>query len=305
MKKLTTICLISALLLTGCNDTQETIEEPIPDGPIVEVDERTDEEKELAMIQSCINDYNEDHIEEREEYFQMELPKLPIGVERLPEVASLNDLKSEQPDANSNKRFIGVQELENGIEAVYSITKPTGAMFWINGTLEIRIDPTKVQENNPAFESTRKLIEGLNEHAVDSLNYLYGINVELGETEVEPGYYEVRSMGSFHPKSIDDLKAYAEKVYTKDFLQTHYYPTSFESATPIYKMIGKKLCCVETALAPQMTRKLCPNYIVNVQDNGDEILVDVLSSIMDQVQPKIYRIVLVKTSNGYRFPMSI
>lgn len=302
MKKLATLLLTTTLLLTGCGSTQEEVEEPIPDGPIVETDDRTDEEKELAMIQSCISDYNDDHIEEREEYFQMELPPLPLEIQTLPEINSLKDLKSIEPDPNSNKRFIGEQALDHNINAIYSITKPTGGMFWINGSLEFQIDPSNVVENDPQFESVRNTLIDLISHSHDSLNYLYGINVQLGEQEVEPGYYPVLSMDGFKPKSIDDIKAFAEKVYTKEFLEENYYKTSFESETPIYKMINGKLCCVQTGLAPQMNMILCPNYIVAVKDEGDKILVDLLSSIMNQVQPKIYRVTLQKTNDGYRFP---
>ena len=120
MKKLTGLLLLSlCLVLPACKKPEE---EPVPTGteygPIVEEDERTDEEKQLAMIQNCISDYNTGRISEVEDYLDTTLHPLPIGVTSLPEISSLKDLTPE-PDymENSNVSYAGSYAIDYSGEA--------------------------------------------------------------------------------------------------------------------------------------------------------------------------------------------
>ena len=79
LKKACLAFLSTVLLLSGCNNNngKEDISET-EYGPVVEQDTRNDEEKELQMIQGCINDYNINRIPEIEEYLNTQLHPLPI-----------------------------------------------------------------------------------------------------------------------------------------------------------------------------------------------------------------------------------
>ena len=53
------------------------------------------------------------------------------------------------------------------------------------------------------------------------LNWLYGLDLELGDEGPFEGYREVKSMGGSVISSIDQIKAIAESIFTKDYLEHH------------------------------------------------------------------------------------
>lgn len=298
-KKIYRICL-AVLLLAGCTSKKEEKPQEVYSGPLVQEEEMTDEEKELYMIQSCISDYNEDKIAEREEYFQIKIPPFPIGITSLPEISSLSDLQEIKDDSDvTNTAYVGKYDLEEPYQAVFTIFHPKKASFWMNGKIDFCIDPSDVETNNPEFAEYKNALDSLLAQKADVLNWLYGINVELGD-EVSPGYYEVLSLGSNHPGSIEDVKALAEQVFTKDFLETNYYPTVFKSFNSVYKMIDDKLCCVLTELYTLPYIEYETEYIIAAEENENAVKLNILSSIEDTVQPKIYELSLIRTANGYR-----
>ncbi|MBR2595987.1 MAG: hypothetical protein IKE06_06645, partial [Solobacterium sp.] len=67
MKKTLIAGLLPLFLLTSCSARKDPSEDT-SNGPVTTPDELTDAEKELLMIQGCIEDYNNDLIAEREEY---------------------------------------------------------------------------------------------------------------------------------------------------------------------------------------------------------------------------------------------
>ena len=97
VKKTVLAALGVLLILCGCgNKNKDKDVNPYEAGPVTETDTRTDEEKELSMIQGCIQDYNTNRIPEVEEYLNTQLHPLPLEVTSLPEIKSLSDLKKEE-----------------------------------------------------------------------------------------------------------------------------------------------------------------------------------------------------------------
>lgn len=298
MRKWMIAASVLAVMLSGCAKKTKTAEYT---GPVAEETAETDQEKELQMIQSCISDYNEQKINDLEKTLQTTIPPLPIGITSLPEISSLTDLTQITPDAStSNTAFIGSYAISDTIDAVFEIFNPSKGSFWLNGKIYFEADPDKVTADNPDFADVRSSLDSLLAEDTEVLNWLYGINVDLGSTEVEPGYYPVTAMGSYHPASIDDIKAIAEKIYTTDFLETNYYQAAFEGDSPVFKEINGQLCCVQTELVERTATAYDTHLILAVQKNDTTTDIDLLTTIQDQVQPVIYRIVLTDTPNGYR-----
>jgi len=290
---------VLALMLSGCEKKTKTEDYT---GPVAEATSETDQEKELQMIQSCISDYNEQKINDLEKTLQTTIPPLPIGVDSLPEISSLTDLQQITPDAStSNTAFIGSYAVSDSIDAVFEIFTPSTGSFWLNGKIYFKADPDKITSDNPEFADIRSSLDSLLAEDTEVLNWLYGINVDLGSTEVESGYYPVTAMGSYHPSSIADIKAIAEKIYTTDFLEANYYQAAFEGESPVFREINGQLCCVQTELVERSATVYDTHLILAVRNNDDSTVdIDLLTMIQNQVQPQIYRISLTETPAGYR-----
>ncbi|NCB32280.1 MAG: hypothetical protein EOM64_00105 [Erysipelotrichia bacterium] len=302
MKKLLTALTACLLILCGCTSPNKANDYT---GPVVTEDTMTDEEKELHMIQSCISAYNNQQIAELEDALQISITSLPIGIDTLPEITSLNDL-TEVKDAESttNTAYVGQYSINDSYYALFFIYKPTSGTFWLNGRITFNIDPASVPDNDPKFADYKSALDPM--LSVDNmiLNWLYGINVTLGSEEIEPGYFPVTGMGSYTPASIDDIKAIAESVFTADFLTSNYYPAAFESASPVFKEIDGKLCCIETELMDRTYPVYNTSKIINAVEDDNSVFLDILTIINQQDQPEIKRIVMVKTDQGYRLPQN-
>lgn len=302
MKKLLMALMAASVLLGGCTSKKTTDDYT---GPVVTADTMSDSEKELQMIQSCISDYNNDAISDQEDLYQVSIPSLPIGITSLPEINSLSDLSEvKDSETNSNAIYVATYTIQDAYYATFTIYKATTGSFWLNGNITFNIDPDAVTSDNPDYASYKSSLDTLLAEDNDILNWLYGINVTLGTTEVEDGYYEVTAMGSYHPTSIDDIKTIAESVFTTDFLQNNYYQASFEGNSPVFKEINGKLCCVQTELTDRTYPVYDTSKIIAVSEDDTSINVDLLTKINNQDQTEIKRIVISKTENGYRLPQN-
>ena len=297
------LILFSLILFTACSGKKK--KQPVQSVNhelVIETEQLTDEEKELRMIQGVIRDYNEDKISDRQEYFQILIPQLPIGITELPEVNSLKDLDSVEIDQNvTNAVFAGQYKISDEYSMFFRIYHPTTDMFWTNGDVSFRVDPASVELDNPTFSEYKNVVDNLFSKENDILNWLYGINVDLGN-EIESGYYEVKGMGDYHPESIEEIRQMAEEVFTYDFLNEYYYPTAFNSSVPVYKMIGNKLCCVVTDLIIPPFTGFSSSHILAAENTDDGVRINLLSTKDGVVQPEIYEIRFVSTPQGYRLP---
>ena len=297
------ILFLLPLLLAACGqkELEETISYSTSSGPLVVGENLTDEEKELRMIQGVIRDYNEDRIADREEYFQIDIPNLPIGITSLPEIDSLDDLKTVSFDQeNTNAVYCGEYIISDTVTARFTIYHPTTDSFWLNGDLSFHTDPDQVSES---FSAYRDVLESLLSQENDILNWLYGINVDLGK-ELEPGYFEVIRMGPYSPETIDEIKEIAESVFTVSFLKENYYPAAFNGSSPVYKMIDGKLSCILTDLFVNLETEFATDRIIQTEENNDEVIINLLTKIDGYLDSEIHEIILKHTENGYRLPVS-
>ena len=308
MKKITvTLLLALSLVLPGCKKPEEAVEPTGTEyGPIVEEDERTDEEKQLAMIQNCISDYNTGRINEVEDYLNTNLHPLPIGVTSLPEISSLKDLTPE-PEymENSNVSYAGSYKISDTHRAVFLIYEPTGGSFWLNGVILFQVNPEEIPMDNPEFTDYRNALSSLFAKETKVLPWLYGLNLTLSEQESsEPGYYEVLSMDGMKPASLDDIKALAEEVFTKEYLENNFYYSAFYSERAMFKEIDGVVCCADSEMTIQPNASSYnTHYIIAAEEVNNTVAIDLLTtSSTGEVQPNIRRIYLDHTPQGYRLP---
>ena len=305
-KKFAEAGLVLLLLLTACGKKEEA--HPVSGteyGPVVEEDTRTDEEKQLAMIQNCISDYNTGRISEVEDYLDTNLHPLPIGITSLPEISSLKDLKPE-PDymENSNVSFAGSYEISENRRALFLIYEPTGGSFWLNGVILFQTDPSKAVVDAPEFAEYRTALENLLSRENQVLSWLYGLNLTLSEQEGPfPGYYEVLSMGGQKPSSLDEIKAIAEEVFTKDYLEKNFYYSAFYNDSAMFKEQDGKVYCAKSEMTAQQNSSIYnTHYILAAEKKDQMVLIDLLAESTGEIQPNIRRLTLAETDRGYRLP---
>ncbi|MBR2829720.1 MAG: hypothetical protein IKE68_04135, partial [Solobacterium sp.] len=246
MKKTLIAGLLPLFLLTSCSARKDPSEDT-SNGPVTTPDELTDAEKELLMIQGCIEDYNNDLIAEREEYYQMVIPPMPLELDRLPDVNSLNDLKPESIDSEqSNITYAGSIRAGDRYDVLFIIYKPSVNGFWLHGDIEFLVNPDDITVNDPQFADSRAALSPLLNDADDILNRLYGIDVSFDESTEDENGYCLCTDGAY--PTIDSLKAAAESIYTKEFLETAYYPSAFEGEFPVYKEENGRLYVLPSEL---------------------------------------------------------
>lgn len=296
------MCLL--MMLSGCNHNKKEEVSETEYGPVVEQDTRTDEEKELEMIQGCINDYNINRIPEIEEYLNTQLHPLPIEVTSLPEISSLKDLTEEPSyEETSNVSYAGSYLVDNKYKIIFLIFEPTGNSFWLNGRALFQIDPALVEQDKAEFTEYRNAMEYLLANEKQVLNWLYGLDLELGDEGPFEGYREVKSMGGSVISSIDQIKSIAESVFTKEYLEKTFYYSCFYSETPMFREADGKVYCASSDLINQETSYVYnPHYIIAAKQDGNTIYLDMLSDSVGEVQPDIKRLTLEITDSGYRLP---
>ena len=294
------------LLLTGCNQHPKD-DEPAPNeiGPVVEEDPRSDEEKELEMIQGCISDYNTNRIPEVEEYLNTQLHPLPLEVESLPEISSLKDLTKEDAYLETtNAAYAGSYLVNDKYKIIFLIYEPTGNSFWLNGRVLFQIDPSLVTIDDPQYTEYRTAMSSLLAQEKTILNWLYGLNLTLGNENPElPGYYEVLRMGSIKPTSLDEIRATAESVFTREYLEENFYYSAFYSDSAMFKESNGAVYCAKSDMIAQESSSIYnPHYIIAAEERDGIIYLDMLSDSVNEVQPDIKRLTMAVTPDGYRLP---
>ncbi len=305
MKKKILAAFSVLMLLSGCGSHKNEDDSHLYDaGPVTETDTRTDEEKILSMIQGCINDYNTNRIPEIEEYLNTQLHPLPLEVPSLPEIQSLSDLKTEDSYMKeSNSSYAGSYIVDDKYKVIFVIYEPTGNSFWLNGRIVFQIDPELVTYDDGQFAEYRTAMASLLDQEKRVLNWLYGLNLTLSETEAFPGYYEVLSMGGITPHSIEEIRNIAEGVFTNEYLEKNFYYSAFYSESPMFKEEGGKVYCAKSDMIAQETSSIYnPHYIIAAEERDGTIYMDMLSDSLGEIQPDIKRLTMVRTENGYRLP---
>lgn len=289
------------LLLIGCSKAKEETSVDTSNGPVVEKqDQRTDSEKVLAMIQACVKNYNEDDLEELRTYYKSNIPNLPLEIDSLPEINSLEDLTELTSEETSNVFYAGMYSI-NQYKVIFKVYYPSGADFWPNGEIEFQIDPENVTVNNPDYENYRTSLSYLLSEENNVIGMLYGTNAEIAdEPTLDDRYYEVISINGTTYTSIQQLKDYAESVFTIDYLEENYYKNAFEGDSPVYKEQDNKLYCLSSDVTPLVSYEYCPEYIIYVKDDNGMVKVNLLTKVMDTILPDIKEITMHETENGYR-----
>ncbi len=311
MKKQFKFILAVILFLSGCSrqiSASETDSQSDYYGPIVSQDTRTDEEKELEMIQNCIADYQADTITDAEERLEnqgIHFPNLPLELDSLPEITSLNDLTQVEVDSSiSNIYYTGMYLVNDKYQVYFMIYNPSGGSFWLNGGIQFEIDPSLVMADDPQYSEYRSALKDLLAQENDVLCWLMGINVTVSEEEgPAEGYHEVLAMGDNNPRTIDDVKAIAEKVFTQDYLEQNYYPAAFDRDSSTFLEQNGKLYCADTIISEQKSSySLNPSYIIAAKEDNGIIQLDMLADVNGEVQPIIHRVQLARIDGGFRLP---
>lgn len=295
------------LLLSGCAGIGKKQVQDTSTGPVQTSDYTSDEDKILSMIQLCIDDFNDGRIQEREEYYQIQITPLPLGVSSIPQIDSLADLREEKSDQNTtNSVYTGVLDLEDPYQMVFVIYHPSLNGFWLNGDISFRADPGKIESDRPEFSSAASALKPLTENAASILNTLYGINISYDENGMtEDGYYPfISDDGTV--SGINDLMAKAEMVYTREFLEQNYFPMAFAGEHPVYKeMDGRLYVSPNLELNEHYNVTYNIHKIIEVQATDEQTEIDLLVDILGTTQPEIHRITMVNTPDGFRLPNAI
>ncbi len=297
------LSVVLAVLLAGCGagKPEESDRPQTTNGPVVPEDETTDEEKMLRMLQECVADYNEGRIEEQEAYFQLAIPRLPLELTTLPEITSLDQLTPLE-EAYSNAVMIGELPVDDRYSAVFRIFRPSNGSFWANGEIEFRIDPDDVVRNDPQFTEYRQALETLLPNGTAALNYLHGVDITLGEESEDGFYYPVISVGSTGIRSVAELQAYAEQYYAKDYLERYYYPNAFYTTQPIFREEGGQLYCLATDVTFAFYSQYEPSTIIAAKEENGLVTLNMLTSVMGNLQPEIKEVRIQRTENGFVLP---
>ena len=255
------------------------------------------------MIQDAVSTYNDNKIQEAEDYYGVTVPDLPLEVDSLPEVNSLSDLTILDTDPLVTNSILTAQmTITSSYSIIYTIYHATGGSFWLNGTVEFQQSLDAVTVDDPQFADIRNTLSSLLTQQKTVLDWFYGINVTVGDTPVEgTEYYPVTSVEGLSSPSIAAMKEEAEKVFTADYLSTSFYPSAFDGEEPMYQEINGQLCKRDSGMASILDgESYATDYIAAISQQDNQILIDIHTSILDQVQPTIRRIVLLNTDNGIR-----
>ncbi|MEF9968145.1 MAG: hypothetical protein RR766_06475, partial [Longicatena sp.] len=105
--------------------------------------------------------------------------------------------------------------------------------------------------------------------------------------------------GIENPTSIDQIKTYVEETFDKTFI-SKFYPEVFESESPIYIEDDGTLYCIQNT--PSITDEIVydTSLIISSQEIENEILIDIVSSYGEIIDPELKRIIITKSENGYR-----
>ncbi len=282
MKKI--IFLFAILFMVGCNDNKAIDENDI-----------SDEEKIIMMINQCIDDYNNNLIDEKEIEYNTTIKPLPINIGEIENISSLNDLnKRDSKNAITSAVYTGEYKI-NEYYMIFEIYN-YGNNFWLDGESGFEIDIESIIVNNPEYSEAKLILDNLIKNNRLVLQHLYGVGIEKGiENSEEAGFFEV--INSY--KNIDEIKKEAENTFTSEFLK-EYYDIAFNNEDPIYKEIDGKLYVSETDITLSEGLPYDTSRIVAVTENDNEMLVDIVIAFGEDVSNELQRITLVKTDAGYR-----
>ncbi|MCF0125032.1 MAG: hypothetical protein HUJ68_04635 [Clostridia bacterium] len=297
MKKLI-IVLLAFSCLIGCSKKQETEIDDL--GREVEVDPVSKEEKILTMINECINDYNNNVINEKEIEWNTTIPKKPIEIEYINEISSLSKLKeTKDDDLITNAIYVGIYDLDQ-YNMIFKIYKASDS-FWLYGKVSFELkDINSIGDKQDQFITTKNELDYLLTEGRKRLPYLYGINTEKGYESTEyPGYYELVSMDNYRPTTIQDIKNIIEEVFSSNFVES-YYESAFNQDSGIYKEINGRLYVADSEITIFHGLSYNTSKIVAIQENEDELLIDLLATEGEYTSPQIERIRLEKSEQGWR-----
>ena len=296
MKRFLVIFVIVLLALSGCGKEVEYDEF----GNEITPEPTSDTEKALFMINQAIDDYNNGVIKEKEVEWNTTIKPLPIEIESIPNIKSLNELDDiEIKNRITNAVYDGLYNLDK-YSMVFEIYN-YGTSFWLNGTTSFQVDVDSIEVNNPKFSEIKSTLDTLMAEDIEVLAWLYGVNVELGQESAEyPGFFKVNLVGPNKYNSIQELKDKSESIFTQDFLST-YYQVAFESEDPIYREINGDLYCSISESDIYEGLPYDTSRIIATKETDNEILVDLVVSFGQDIDSELQRIILVKTDQGLRF----
>ena len=306
MKKFLSALLIAGVFLTGCKDkTAEVQKQDFSNGPVVTEDTETREEKILRMIQKCIEDYNTDEIAHVEDSLKTEIQPMPLELDSLPEITSLNQLTEIKADG-SNADYAGTYKIDDKYNVTFYIYHPNGGYFWLNGDVEFTVNPEYIVRDAPEFAEYKAVLDDLLPRAQLIQNYLTGFDVTFEEEATLDGiYHRVLYMNDQAPMSIEQMRAEAESVFDKKFLEDTYYYNAFESQTPVYREVDGVLYCLDSMMTGSPDNQYDTSTIIAAVDNGGKVTINLLTTVMNKTLPYIKEITIISTNNGYRLPSSI
>lgn len=289
------ILILSIILLCSCGKKEEIEYDQF--GNAVTADPVSNDEKIIKIINQVITDYNENNIDSKQSEWNVILPSKPLDVDEIPLVDNIDQLTKTE-DNTTNADYIYLYDIGN-YQMKFKLYSPFNE-FYLDGDLAFLTDIDKVTKDNKNYTKEKKLLDTLLAANNDVLNLLYGLDVEIGnESKYHSGYYEFVSYNNQKYTSINQIKEYAQSIYSTHYLND-IYKISFESEDPIYIFENKKLYVRETDTMIQESLPYNTSYILNTRNNNDILDIDILISYGDYPVNEVHRISLVEENGSYK-----
>lgn len=289
------ILILSIILLCSCGKKEEIEYDQF--GNVVTADPVSNDEKIIKIINQVITDYNENNIDSKQSEWNVILPSKPLDIDEIPLVDNIDQLTKTE-DNTTNADYIYLYDIGN-YQMKFKLYSPFNE-FYLDGDLAFLTDIDKVTKDNSNYVKEKKILDNLLVSTNDVLNLLYGLDVKIGnESKTHSGYYEFISFNDQKFSSIDQIKEYAQNIYSTHYLND-IYKIAFESEDPIYINEGKKLYVRETDTTIKETVHYNTSYILNSKSTDDLLDIDILISYGEYPVNEVHRISLVEENGNYK-----
>lgn len=289
------ILILSIILLCSCGKKEEIEYDQF--GNVVTADPVSNDEKIIKIINQVITDYNENNIDSKQSEWNVILPSKPLDVDEIPLVDNIDQLTKTE-DNTTNADYIYLYDIGN-YQMKFKLYSPFNE-FYLDGDLAFLTDIDKVTKDNSNYVKEKKILDNLLVSTNDVLNLIYGLDVKIGnESKTHSGYYEFISFNDHKFSSIDQIKEYAQNIYSTRYLND-IYKIAFESEDPIYINEGKKLYVRETDTTIKETVPYNTSYILNSKSTDDLLDIDILISYGEYPVNEVHRISLIEEDGSYK-----
>lgn len=290
LKKLFLISM-AVLIASSCSSQQDEVEEENYSQTFAQENSVT----ALDVINQAIDDINSGEANETLQSLNKELIYLPIEVESLTPLESIDQCTPETDD-NSNAAYIGVCPIDDNYQMrvkIYSLTDN----FWESGSIEFEV--INIPDNMEAYTEIKTTLDNLLDRQIEVLDQLFGFDMSCINYDESEAYCMVLQGNTAAVQYIESIQANAASVYGSEYL-ANYQTFLFDSESSLWQVRDDGLYINTLSSMNYALLNYETSTIMATQQQDSELIVNLLVSYQDTISPVIHRIVLVDEGNGYR-----